>query len=243
MSWPRTRVCTSSTCPDMAAALAVATPDDARRPRSGRFEPACRPVPRCSAGRSAAWSRSNLRAATPADIAALVLIATTPSFVTRGDWPDGIGPRRYWTNSPADSRPTTGARSRISSRCRPGATSAQRRRCVRCVPTCAHGEPDRTALEAGTCHAARIGPARRFAGLRCRPWSSPANMTALRRRRPDANSPRALPKARFVEIPRPDMRRSCRTRSRARRGHCRFSARILPARRVGVGLRTAPRVR
>ena len=51
------------------------------RTRRGTCCPQCHAAPRCSAGRSAGWSRWNWRAGTRGRSAALVLIATTPRFV------------------------------------------------------------------------------------------------------------------------------------------------------------------
>ena len=100
-----------------------------------------------------------------ADITALVLIATTPSFVRRDDWPHGTDPGvldDFASGLGTDYRRTIGNFLALQAWGDEHATQALR--ALR-ASVALHGEPDRTALAVGARGAARLGPARRLPRL------------------------------------------------------------------------------
>ena len=92
--WPRRagRGCTSSTCPGTGAVAGPAQARDLAGPREGRASGTCRAEPRCSAGRSAAWSRWNSRAATRGTVARWCWWPRRRNSSPGADWEHGMQP-------------------------------------------------------------------------------------------------------------------------------------------------------
>ena len=150
----------------------------------------------------------------PGDLAALVLIATTPCFLAREDWPAGMNPGvldGFAAGLAGDYRRTLSNFLALQTWGDENATQALRSLRANLD---AHGEPDPQALTAGLDILRTADLREALSAIAIPHWSSPASTIASRRWRRDVNWRRGCRPPVSSRCRRQGTRRSCRTRRR-----------------------------